>query len=93
MAYFAKESVESLAGKKTLANLGINAILGLDYKQVIAYSVAGRCYWLYRSEKMLRKDTTQRLTDRVTYLELQIDPNRTSSEIMPTGETNPKDRI
>lgn len=93
MAYFAKVSVESLAGKTTLADLGVNAFFGIDYKQVIAYSVAGRCFLLYRSEKRLRKETTERLTNRVTGLELKIDPSRTSSEITPSGDTNPRDRI
>jgi hypothetical protein len=44
-------------------------------------------------ERRLRRQTTERFTQRNYKLEKLVDPNRTSSHLTTRGTTNPEDRI
>ena len=44
-------------------------------------------------ERRLRRDKTERLQARIVELEKIIDPERSTSGLLPTGETNPRHRI
>lgn len=43
-------------------------------------------------ERSLRKRKTVKLTKRIEELETKIDPQRTSSGLLSTGETHPDDK-
>jgi hypothetical protein len=80
-------TIESLAGKATLASIGINFLGNLTISQSLAYifGVGGISYGL--GERWLRKKTTKRLGGRVPELEAKIDRRRTSSNLTDRGET------
>lgn len=47
---------------------------------------------LFFREKKLRKSTTKSFSERIEWLEKELDPNRSSSNLTEEGETNPEDR-
>jgi len=97
IAYFGYLSVGELAGARTSLSL---ALYGMD-SPFINFSVyfmgPGGCgigaafYLLYKREKRKRSETVRRLSDHARALEQKIDPNRSSSGLMPDGSTNPSD--
>ncbi len=44
------------------------------------------------AEGIVRRQTIKRLSRRIQELERRLDPNRSSSGIQPTGDTNPEDK-
>ena len=46
-----------------------------------------------RRERLLRLQKTDYFTSRISNLESQIDPNRTTSGLLNTGETNPEHEL
>lgn len=92
-AYFAWQATAVLAGRQTNADLNFSAFLAVDDDKglpwVIAILMAG---WAYL-ERRLRLNKTAQLQSHIKQLELRLDPNRTSSGLLPTGETNPEDVV
>lgn len=86
-------SIESLAGKSTLADIGINFLSDIKVSVAIAWSTGfgGVIYGL--SQRKLRRDTVERLQERIQVLEAEKDPARTSSKLTKRGDTRPEDRI
>jgi hypothetical protein len=78
---------QALAGKTTLANIGIAVFGDVTISQAVSYlfGLSGIAYGL-RAQR-LRRSVTVRLAERERALELKIDSERTSSGLTPRGET------
>lgn len=84
-------SISALAGKATLASIGVEFLGNLTISQTLAY-VLGAGGVLYGiGERGLRRRTVKRLGPQRKALEASIDPKRTSSNLTEKGETNPED--
>ncbi len=89
----------ALSGKITQADINVNIFQGFAVRvfqdaklhEWIEYGViVGLLVWgLF--ERKLRRDAIERLTKRTQQLELERDPNRTSSRLTPRGTTRPGD--
>ena len=101
--FFVERSIADLAGKQTDANILVAAVadfnfiddLASSYTKVFCvivslFGVIGLGYGKIQSS--LRKRTVKRLAAQIIELEEQIDPGRSSSNLTPTGDTNPEDR-
>lgn len=89
IAYFAFQAVETLAGKSTSIWASLSVVkssYGLPW--VLAAILA---VWAL-SERKLRQRKTTSMESHIRELEAALDPERTSSELLPTGQTNPKDK-
>lgn len=86
-------SIESLAGKITLTDIGINFLGEVKVSVALAWTIGifGAFYGL--KQRKLRKDTIERLQLRNTDLETMIDSNRSSSKLTVRGETRPEDKL
>jgi len=86
-------STKSLAGHYTFADIGIKVIGDFKISEAVSYllGAGGMGYGL--RERRLRRQTTERLTQRTIALEKLVDPSRTSSHLTARGTTNPEDRI
>lgn len=84
-------SIEALAGETT----------SLNFLHVVTIEFLSRSlpwwaltifisYWAIKQTR-LRKKKTEQLTARIKELETRIDPNRTSSRLLPSGDTHPDD--
>lgn len=92
IAYFANGMVMALAGKSTVADIGISFLGHVEISAMFSYAVgiSGAAYGL--GQRKLRRDTVERLQNRIKQLELQLDPGRTSSKLTSRGETRKEDR-
>ena len=79
-------SIDSLAGKKTDANIlaTITANWGLDRIFTVLAGGGGVGYGLY--ERRLRMKSVAALREQNEKLEADIDPGRTSSGLLPGGD-------
>jgi len=85
----------AMAGKSTNADIRVVAIADvftIEWKELVAYSFAAICLIYAFMEKRWRKLDIKRLSEDNKELQQIIDSNRTSSQITPMGETNPKDK-
>lgn len=102
IADFSASANVSLPSEKLLGSLqdGVEKAAATVLKEwladspftAIAWAVALVMCWYARRERKLRKDTVERLQNRITELEKGKDPNRTSSGITPRGDTQPGDK-
>ena len=94
IAYFLNQTIASLAGKATAAdiNIGLSADIAAHADKWIAYTFGGGAVAYGLTERKLRRKKVAYLTDRNAKLEKIIDPNRDSSNLLPTGETRREDR-
>ena len=89
IAYFTLEAIRALAGETTSiwAFLSLSkSNYGLPWVVVVILII-----WAL-SERKLRLRKTKSMEDHVKRLETTIDPGRSSSELTPMGQTNPRDR-
>lgn len=91
IAYFTYKSIDSLAGQRTDANIGVVLLGSLKLSEVFAFLFGGGGVVYGWKERSLRKSTIERLQNRIKKLETSVDPNRTSSGLTPKGDTNPND--
>jgi hypothetical protein len=85
VAYFSFLSVETLAGKTTIANVL------LDLRTSLAYVVGAGGLAYGALQRKLRRDTIQREHGRLKEYEQKLDPGRSSSQLLPSGATRPED--
>jgi len=90
-AWAALQSVVALSGKLTLANIAINFLGKITTSNAVCYTVTGGALGWGYSERRLRKSKTETLQGRNRSLEALLDPKRSSSNLTPQGDTNPKD--
>ena len=91
--YFGYLSIESLAGQKTSADIGVNFLANIDISVALAWAVGAGGVLYGSKQKKLRKDTIEKLQKRIKELELKSDFNRSSSELTSRGDTRLEDRI
>lgn len=86
-------SVYALAGRVTLADIGISVFGKVEISIAIAWiiGIGGISYGL--NQRRLRRNTVERLQRRIQELEKRHDKKRTSSRLTDRGETRPEDRI
>jgi hypothetical protein len=90
-SYELKEVLVSFAGKDTNIFVELFAKLITDFRiEIYIALVLLPVIWAL-GEKFMRHQVTKRLHTRIEILESQKDPNRSTSGLMITGETNPKD--
>jgi hypothetical protein len=92
IAYWGYRSVEALAGKITLADLALSYFTSKENDHGIPWVIAVLCGIWAIAERRFRLAKTQSMSDYIKDLEKRLDPNRTSSDLLPTGETNPRHR-
>ena len=85
-------SIDSLAGKMTMAQVVISFLGQMTVSKSVAYILGfgGILFGVY--ERRLRKKTLAHLHPRVKELEKLIDPRRSTSTLTTEGETNPLDK-
>ncbi|MCB1985558.1 MAG: hypothetical protein H6936_09120 [Burkholderiales bacterium] len=91
LGYFAYLSIESLAGKTTLTNIFVSYFSAKESDYGLPWVFAFFMFIWAILERKLRKKKTNSLQGRIKELEKIIDPNRTSSGLMTTGDTTPND--
>lgn len=84
-------SISVLAGKKTEAAFLLGYFGESNHSLPWIGMVISVVYALF--ERRLRKRKTEYLQSRNTELEKLIDPQRSTSGLLSTGESNPEDRI
>ena len=93
LAYFGYRSVDTLAGRTTLASIGVGiSVLGKVYiSEAVAwlFGVTGIGYGL--RQRALRHNVIARLSPAVREREQALDPKRTSSQLTERGRTKPQD--
>ncbi len=84
-------SIAALAGKKTLADIGVSFLSDVRISEAFAWTagVGGMGYGL--QQRRLRHRTIERMGGRISDLERQHDPKRSSSSLTRRGATNPLD--
>jgi hypothetical protein len=93
IAYWVHADIIALAGKQTLAQIGLSFMGDLKISDAVAYifGAAGAGYGI--AERTLLRKTIARLTDEGRRLEQMVDQHRTSSNLTRHGTTRPEDRI
>jgi len=92
IAYCLYLTVSSLSGKTTDADIGLNLIGSIELSDVFMYLFSGGGLWYGLSQRSLRRQTVERLQDRIRVLERAVDERRTSSGLTPQGVTHPEDK-
>ena len=91
LAYIGYLAIDSLAGKTTIANILLGYFtskesdFGLPWILAVVFAI-----WAIL-ERRLRKRKTESMQSHIRELEQRLDPSRTSSGLLPTGETHPQD--
>lgn len=94
IAYWMYLSIDSLAGKTTdvdIFNFIKIEVLSRPLPWWLSWVLTLAFVLWAAIERVLRKRKTKQLTERIRYLESQLDSQRTSSGLLPTGDTNPSD--
>jgi hypothetical protein len=84
-------TVRAFAGSVSLANLGLSLFANVSVVWTVNIALSGLSIGLYIRERSLHRKTRERLTSRITMLELKLDPSRTSSHLTPKGLTQKED--
>lgn len=93
IAYIAYLSLEVASGKTTIANIVIGYFTSKESDFGAPWILTFFAFGWALLERKERRRKTQELQKRIGELEKRIDPNRTSSGLLSTGETNPKDDL
>ncbi len=91
VAYWVHKDISVLAGKQTLAQIGISFLGDIRLSDSVAYifGVAGTGYGI--AERQLRRRNIARLSGEKQELERLLDAGRTSSNLTRQGTTRPED--
>jgi hypothetical protein len=93
IAYIGRDTIASLAGQYTFADIGISFLGKLSITQSIQYGLIGSLSFWGVQERRLRRSTIARLAPRIEELEKLIDSKRTSSKLTLVGTTRPEDKL
>ena len=89
VSYF---EVKELSGKITVANFVINVLGNITVQKEVVFTGWGLTAIWAMLERVLRTKKVPWLSRRVKELEHRLDPNRTSSGLTETGQTNKEDK-
>jgi hypothetical protein len=87
---FARVAV-AYAGAASVADITVRVLASIQAVWTLSISVSGVSVALYLRERSLHRKTRERLTRRITELEIKIDPSRTSSMLTSEGLTRKED--
>jgi hypothetical protein len=92
IAFWVHGDVVALAGKQTLAQIGLSFMGDIRISDAVAYifGATGVVYGI--SERTLRRKNIARLAEENRSLEKKIDPLRSSSNLTRRGTTRPEDK-
>lgn len=92
IAVLFRQSVVSLAGKYTFADIGVKFLGDFTASENVAYifGAGGIAYGLRR--KKLQESNIQRLGEQIKQYEKELDPQRSSSRLTVKGKTRKEDR-
>ena len=79
--YFLNEMVQSIAGKATFAEIGVEIFGKEGVSTLLAWFLTAVGVGYGELQRRLRVRVTRRLGDRIETLELEIDPDRSSSRL------------
>ncbi len=84
-------SIDALAGHQTAANIIVNFLGNFHVSEGLAWllTAGGATYGL--GQNRLRKRIVEHLHGRIRELEERVDPQRSSSNLTPSGDTRPED--
>ena len=88
ICYIGKDILSTFAGRTT--EIMVSVLGKLEIAASLA--LAGGCAVWAILERIVRKRTIKRLTERTQKLEKAIDSRRSSSGLTPTGSTHPRDK-
>ena len=88
IAYFIYRSIDALAGGKTWVSITLRDV---DYGIPWIVAAIAIFYGLFQRKLRLRKVAS--MQQHIKQLELHLDNNRTSSNLLPDGQTNPEDKL
>ncbi|HTS10456.1 MAG TPA: hypothetical protein VMP68_33135 [Candidatus Eisenbacteria bacterium] len=91
IAHAVSQAFIAYAGQSSYADLSVRLLANVSVVWELSLTLSGISVTLYVRERGLHRNTRQRLTARITELELRIDPQRTSSQLTPRGETRKGD--
>jgi hypothetical protein len=89
--YKLSHAVESFAGQITITSITFRILANIIVKWSLTIAVSGLSIALYLRERKQHEKTRERLTKRITELELRLDPGRSSSQLTPKGRTRKGD--
>jgi hypothetical protein len=84
-------TIRAFAGKISLADLGFSLFANVSFVWTLNLALSGLSIGLYLRERSMHRKTRERLTSRITMLELRVDPQRTSSHLTSKGLTQKED--
>jgi hypothetical protein len=87
---FSKVAI-AYAGGTSFADITVKVLGSIQAVWTLSISVSGISIALYWRERSLHRKTRERLTRRITELEIRIDPSRTSSKLTSEGLTRKED--
>jgi len=91
LAYLGYLSIEAIAGKTTITNIIVGYFTSKESDYGLPWIVSIVAILWAISERKEKKRKTEKLQEHIRNLETYIDPTRTSSGLMPNGDSNPKD--
>lgn len=92
LAYIGYLAIDSLAGKTTVANIVLKYLTAEESDYGFPWILVGAFAIWAVLERRLRKRKIESLQGHIRELEKRLDPNRTTSGLLPTGDTNPEDK-
>jgi len=92
IVYLVYRIIESLAGKTTVADIGIKFLADMKLSDVFAVLFGGGGVLYGLKQRQLARRKTEHFSRRQAQLEQRLDPQRSSSKLPPTGETRPEDQ-
>lgn len=88
-----RDAIIAFAGKTSEANIAVKFLANLSISNITAWCFGiGGIVFGYKQRK-LKGEVVESLQSRIQELERRFDPNRSSSGLTKTGNTNPKDVV
>jgi len=91
LAYIGYRAIDTLAGKTTIANIVLSYLTAEESDYGLPWVLAGAFAIWAVLERRLRKRKTESMQDHIKSLETRLDPERTSSGLLASGDTSPGD--
>lgn len=91
IAYNCAGTIKALAGRTTLADVGIKFLGSITISEGLAYALAAICVGYGVQRGYANRKLSGRLS-RLSQLEAEIDPNRSSSHLTPRGTPREEDQ-
>jgi hypothetical protein len=91
-AYCGYRAIASLAGKETFAQILVSFMANMTINKWLAYAFGSGGVLYGLNERRLRRNAVRRLAPGRIQYEQGLDPERSSSGLTQTGETNPEER-